>query len=245
MDRQTFFDVKPKKKNEQAGEITRLILPYNAQFKKVRYIVNRHWHYLTKDRVIGHLIPPTPQITYTKAPNLGLLVAPTIKKKGTQKQSVQQWIGLKGFHRCGTCVGCRATKFPKKTNLVKSTTNNHQSMIKEFLTCNSRGVIYLIECPCKKQYVGRTKRALKVRIAEHVGNIKKGYEKHSLSSHFKTTHSQDPTGLTFTALEKVENDWRGGDYIKKMSRIESKYIFEFNTLIPLGLNAEMEVFGFL
>ncbi|XP_044132751.1 olfactory receptor 1009-like [Bufo gargarizans] len=106
-------------------------------------------------------------------------------------------------------------------------------------------VIYLVQCPCSRQYIGRTKRALRVRISEHIANIKKGYLKHSLSRHFKEAHGQDPTGLTFVALEKIDKHWRGGNHIERMSRAESKQIFNFGSMIPVGLNAELEIFGFL
>lgn len=84
------------------------------------------------------------------------------------------------------------TTFQRKTAEVHSTHNNFRIEINKLLTCNSDNVLYVIQCPCGKQYIGRTKRLLKTRIAEHVANIKKGHEKHTLSRHFKYHHNLEP-----------------------------------------------------
>lgn len=78
-----------------------------------------------------------------------------------------------------------------------STSNNKEFSIKEFITCNITHVAYALEGPCGLMYIGRTKRCLKVRMAEHVQNIKIRFKDHNVSLHFKLFHNQDPSGLTF------------------------------------------------
>ncbi|CAH2324716.1 Hypothetical predicted protein, partial [Pelobates cultripes] len=74
-------------------------------------------------------------------------------------------------------------------------------IIKDFITCFSKNVIYFLRCPCGLQYVGRTIRPLHKRIYEHVNNITRGYEQHSVSAHFKKYHNKDPSGFPqFIAL---------------------------------------------
>lgn len=51
--------------------------------------------------------------------------------------------------------------------------------------------------------------------------------------------------MKFTALEQIDKHWRGGNFIKIMSRAESKRIYDFGSLLPAGLNADLELFGFL
>lgn len=240
MDRNSFFSSSSPDSSKTEDENIRLIIPFNAQYKKVEKIIHKYWH---QDKLIGNMLPVKPLITYTKAPNLGLKIAPTIKKKITK--SNPNCLSLKVFFRCGRCKNCKTTKSPKRTNTVMSTRNDFTYQIREHLSCNSMDVIYLLQCPCQKQYVGRTKRLLKTRISEHMENITKGYELHTVSKHFKEHHNSELSLLTFTAFERIKRHWRGGNHIENMSSVESRRIFEFDTMIPMGLNAEMEIFGFL
>ena len=51
--------------------------------------------------------------------------------------------------------------------------------------CNTRNVIYLIDClKCKNQYIGQTGRSFKERIREHLGYI-------------RNNKISEPTGLHF------------------------------------------------
>ncbi|CAJ0968055.1 unnamed protein product [Ranitomeya imitator] len=45
--------------------------------------------------------------------------------------------------------------------------------IREHLTCSSQGIVYHATCPCDLIYVGLTSREFKIRIPEHVRDIKK------------------------------------------------------------------------
>lgn len=58
-----------------------------------------------------------------------------------------------------------------------------EAIIYIFSTCNTEGAVNVLECSRGLQYIGHTKRQLKVRIREHVQNIKKGYDKHIVSKH--------------------------------------------------------------
>lgn len=66
-----------------------------------------------------------------------------------------------------------------------STVNNRSFDIKQCITCNSTHVVYALKCPCGLIYIGRTKRKLRVRIAEHIHNVKIGFKKHNVCLHFK------------------------------------------------------------
>lgn len=46
--------------------------------------------------------------------------------------------------------------------------------IKNLITYNTTGVVYVLECDCGLQYIGRTLRLLSICIAKHVNNIKNG-----------------------------------------------------------------------
>lgn len=70
-------------------------------------------------------------------------------------------------------------------------------------------------------YIGRTKRALKFRIAEHVANIKIGFKGHNVSLHFKLFHNQGPSGLKFWGIDRLKPSWRGSNLVRELSKNET------------------------
>ena len=98
--------------------------------------------------------------------------------------------------------------------------------------CNSKNVIYLLECDkekCKKKYNGETERFLKDRINEHLNYARNNKRKHTTGEHFNlpghTWHN-----MKFTILEKVKMN----NVIYRQER-EKFYIRKFNTFYN-GLN---------
>ncbi|MEE6521975.1 hypothetical protein FKM82_020351 [Ascaphus truei] len=117
--------------------------------------------------------------------------------------------------------------------------------IKQYMNCHTEYVIYLLECPCGLQYVGKTKRAIKTRILEHLSNIRRGVLTHSVSKHFALFHNSSTKGLKFTGIENVLQHWRGRSRDIDLSKREMFWIHKLNTLIPHGLNADFEIIPFL
>lgn len=123
-----------------------------------------------------------------------------------------------GSFSCGRCVMCKTSKHSevrvRKTTEFTTHSSGESFKINKFITCGTCGtahVTYLLSCPCGPQYVGRTTRALGVRLREHVNRIKKGFKHHSLSNHFRLVHRRDPSGLTFCGMDRIEGNWRGGN----------------------------------
>lgn len=125
----------------------------------------------------------------------------------------------------------------KRKDFIASATNRKYE-IKQLITCNTEGVVYMMECGCGLQYVGRTSRPLHVRIGEHVNNIKKGLVTHNVSKHFRLFHKRNPAKFKFWGIEKVTNHWREGNYIRKLSKRESFWVFETKVGVLFGLNVE-------
>lgn len=117
--------------------------------------------------------------------------------------------------------------------------------IRELITCNTTHVTYVIECPCRKQYVGRTTRPLRVRIREHITNIRKGFPKHNLSRHFNEFHHRDPSGLVFYGIDTIKDNWRGGSKKVLISQNETRWIYRLDSLVPRGLNVDIDLNCFL
>lgn len=126
-----------------------------------------------------------------------------------------------------------------------STSNNKEFTISEFITCNTTHVVYALQCPCGLIYIGRTKRQLKVRIAEHIVNILIGFKDHNVSLHFKIHHNQDPTDLKFWGVDHLKPTWRGSNLVRDLSKRETQWIFIADTLYPKGINIDLDINCFI
>ncbi len=56
--------------------------------------------------------------------------------------------------------------------------------IKQLVSCASFNVIYLLSCPCIKQYVGKTNRHIRTRITEHMSAFRRKDLKSPVAHHF-------------------------------------------------------------
>ncbi len=74
-------------------------------------------------------------------------------------------------------------------------------------------MIYIIQCPCNKTYVGETSRSLKERITEHRRAINRKECNHKILSVF------------FLGIEKVKQNSRGGNIDCIRKKQEAIWIF--------------------
>lgn len=166
-------------------------MDFNAQHKQVKRIVRKYWDIIKADRHLGAILPEKPRFTYRRAPTLRDRLARNVLDPPTKKNF--SFFEGKGYYPCKKCYTCRHTKESKKKKLsFTSTVTTKEHPIEDFISCRTGGVVYLLECPCWIQYIGRTKRELWRRLREHVQNIKKGFVKHSLSRHYAEFHNEDP-----------------------------------------------------
>lgn len=114
------------------------------------------------------------------------------------------------------------------------------SKLKDFISCRTEGVVYMLQCPCTLQYIGRTKRPMWKRIQEHIQNIRNVFLKHSVSRHFLQCHNKNPVGLKFWAIDKYKPHWRGSHRVRELSKCESRWTFEVGTLLPMGFNIDFD-----
>lgn len=145
------------------------------------------------------------------------------------------------------CPSKYKTKRDKRCNkfLSNTTKKEYANAIKDFISCRTEGVVFILECSCSLQYIGRTKRPLWKRLRVHVQNIKPGFQKHSVSRHFAEVHRKNPTELKFWAIEKHKPHWIGSHKIRELSKMESKWIYEINCFAPLGLNIDFNLNCFI
>lgn len=112
--------------------------------------------------------------------------------------------------------------------------SNQTYAIRGFITCDTVGVVYAVKCPCNLIYVGRTIRALQEWMEEHVRNIKKEFNKHFLSVHFRDVHNKSTEGMRFWGIEAPKRHWRGSNFVRDVSKRESWWIHQLGSLSPGG-----------
>lgn len=243
MDRTSLVSNRPRVKQDETGNI-RIILDYNVQYKKFEKIIRKYWPILKQDKTLGPVLPERPQFVYKRAPSLRDKLAPGVIDPPRAFQNRISNI-LTGFYACGRCPACKQARgnVKKRKEFIATATKTYQ--IKDFITCSTTGVVYIMECECGLQYVGRTSRPLHVRIGEHITNIKKGLDSHNVSKHFKLCHKRNPTKLKFWGVEKVTPHWRGGNFIRQLSCRESFWVYELRVGVPTGLNVEFDLNCFI
>lgn len=107
-----------------------------------------------KGKVLGGVFPPLPSFVYKKAPNLRDILAPGVLDPPSKKIGTLTPF-LTGFYTCGRCLAYRTTKgsnVKKKSEFI-ATATGRVNKIKDFITCSSEGVVYMLECSYKLQCV--------------------------------------------------------------------------------------------
>ena len=122
--------------------------------------------------------------------------------------------------KCGK--GCQICPFIQETKTLNG--NNFIWKIGKQVTCESKNIIYLIQCEkCKNRYIGESERSLKERISEHKGYIKNNHQDKATGAHFNQKgHTLEH--MKVSIIEKVKKQEES--YRKERERF---FIQKFNT----------------
>ena len=143
----------------------------------------------------------------------------------------------KVFHNriphCNRWPKCPHCNRLNKSGSIKSTSTgrNYKSLKK--ISCNSRNLIYCIECnitDCHLQYVGQTKNALRLRMNQHLSNIRcksdtpvaRHFNRHGLGN------------FSVYILQLIRSDKEEGVMLR--NKWENHWIARLHTITPQGLN---------
>ena len=130
-------------------------------------------------------------------------------------------------------------------NYFTDVTSGRKFDINSFINCNTSYVVYRCECPCGYFCIGRTKRKLKARLAEHKYAIRTGNPQYPMAVHYKDVNHGSCNSSKISGIEHIENSIRGGDRLKKPLQRES---FRFDTLKATyypGLKGKLDFSPFL
>lgn len=148
--------------------------------------MSKYWFILKKDQFLEKPLASKPCAIYRRSKNVKNTLAPSQLKTKISKN-------LNGNNEKYGSFMCKHNKCKCCQNIangvtqIKSNTTNEFFNIKQELNFGSSNLIYVINCTCGLQYVGKTLQTLRMRMNNHSFNIINGYNKHSVSRHASFT----------------------------------------------------------
>ena len=121
--------------------------------------------------------------------------------------------------------------------------DNEEYPIYGRMDCQSKNVIYVIECKkCKLKYVGETQRSLKDRLNNHLSDLRL-FKDTNVADHFnyECTFDYGEWDFKIYPIEHIPDQGNTNKNKKKLLERETYWINELNTLVPNGINSKTSV----
>lgn len=212
---------------------------HSLQSKQVRNIFRKHWKVLLSDRLLGPVLPEWAAVIFRGARSIQGQVAPNVIDL---PKKISFFHDCKGFYPCRKCNVCHHNTGGRQKMLTfTSIVTSRVYHMKQFPTCSSQYIVYLITCPCDKKYVGCTIRTFSIRVNEHIAGIKGGKNKHTVPRHY----NKDPSGTLFQVIDRFTPHWRGESLLQGVSCLETYWIYELRSYFPFGMNVEFDLNSFI
>ena len=181
----------------------------------------------TSDPYLSEVFPNPPIVAYKRQKNIKNFL---IRAKIPSKQKYNPKRNTNGMKKCGK--SCPACPFISEGKFI--TLNKRRWEIHGHLTCETKNIVYLIECKkqkCKARYVGESERQLKERLSDHKQYIKSIVPTQATGEHFNQP-GHTLSDLSITIIEKVKKN----ETMYRKQR-EKFHIKNFNTFYK-GLNRQ-------
>ena len=132
-----------------------------------------------------------------------------------------------GMFKCGLSC-CSVCPLVDSSNTFSLPTKNLCFPIMSRISCSSPNVIYMIKCKaCGSTYIGQTRRPLRVRIQQHLRNLRLRHTRAPLYTHFR-----DSCGLQAFSFKGIDTQPNGS----RRRQRETHWISVLSMRAPLGLN---------
>ena len=196
-------------------------LTYHPHNVPVCRILSSNWHILQDNPKLSEIFDTRPLFSYRRGRNLAdELVRGSLRPPPNPSPPGTHACSKPNCHTCPFLSGITFLQGPSGSTRITRT-----------FTCNTVNVVYAIVCQaCRKIYIGETGRALSVRLAEHLADIRKDEHK-PVAEHFNSNgHSiQDVRAL---GLWQV----KGSAFERKHK--EAYLIKHLGTVQPHGMNVQ-------
>ena len=204
-----------KKVERKPKDHTRIIAPvdFNPHLPKISQVLQKHHRsMLFTAPHLGEMFPSPPMPSYRQPPNLRKLLCKSKLYPITRAKRLQRGAhkDAPGWRKCGK--PCKACPFTMgNTKLVTGLASGYRHEIKEPVTYNTENCVYYWKCQkanCEDypncEYIGKTKREFKDRLAEHRDYPKRDIVTEPSGKHL-TKSGHDVSHLRGLVLEKVRN----------------------------------------
>lgn len=173
---------------------------------------------------------------FRRPKNLKEMLAPSKACNSVNNHQASPTLSAGCFKCTKTCDLCRRSFIQSSSFTSFATGKTYQ--IKEHLTCDSKGVIYLASCyKCRLQYVGSTTTSFKVRFRNHKSTMKNNKRTCEVATHFNTLpHTFED--LKFICIEGITSANNNLD--NALIKREAYWTAQLFTLLPHGLNKRRE-----
>ena len=141
---------------------------------------------------------------------------------------------------CECCLWMKPSSYIEGPIDISNNTSGYYS-IYGLMNCKSSNVIYVLECEdCNIKYVGKTRSQLKVRLRQHLSDIKT-FKNTSVADHFNydCQSKNNIANLIIYAVQQIPTLENSNQIEKKLLKAENQWIEMLNTLEPNGLNKNM------
>lgn len=173
-----------------------------------------------------------PRVIFKRPPNLkNMLVNTDLVKKAEGGNKTNKCRPCKK-PRCGTC------KIMTPSNMFESNTTKKKYKIKGDMDCNSKNVIYQLNCKhCDKQYVGQTSNNLRIRITGHRASIVHKENEKPVAVH-ASFHKKEKIEECYSlkAISKVAENCNKNVNSINLRKTELAHQLVLQTRCPFGLN---------
>ena len=194
--RKDLYSNKDNIKDKNAAVIP-LVIDNNPSLPNMSKIIHRHKHLLDLDPSLRNVIPKGKVfVTYRKNKTIGdMLVHNRYRSSSTTQVHVPNPLSRDdvqtleqeqdpGCYACEKCYCCKMGYLVPCKN-YKSYHTDQVFPIKQKITCQSTGLIYLMECvQCEVSYIGYTTGNLPKRLSNHKSHIKRKVHSCRLVNHF-------------------------------------------------------------
>ena len=224
---------------------------YTATAAAIIKTIRKHWHHLKEDKAVGKYFPNYPIMAFTKNKCLANhLVRAKITNNSIPTEPIESRLDIEHnqppeiptinptnipINYISPCAirSCFLHKYLNKSLNIRSSVTGRSFRVRGKLTCNSKNIIYLMQCKkCHKQYIGQTRTCLRHRISQHINN------KHSSNSTVDQHFCQPGHTPLIQPIEQIQiQPGEPTSLIQnKLNERESHWMNKLKTVYPQGLN---------
>ena len=208
-DRLALLNNKPKEdivsKQESRGQCYPLVMDFNPASPNIASIINKYKHVLDMDTKLSKIIPSSSVfVSFRRARNIIDQVVHS-KLKVNKINTTNNYVNIlpdtfnDNINSDGKCNRCKNKKcvlhekYLKVTDEFTSYHTTDKFKVGDYLDCNSKAVIYLLNCKiCKKSNVGYTTNSMKERFRTHKNHIKMDRNNCAFTKHFTNNKEIHP-----------------------------------------------------